>query len=342
MLEETNGKIHRMSLEAIAGAQSLASESELTVAALAIGRNADKLAEQASQFDLNEILKVDNDQLSNYSSDGYSETLNQVILAESPKYIFFGHTYQVRDYVPKLSAKLMKPFFADNVAVNLNDGSVSCSKQTFNAKLFSDVESSGDGPYLISLQSAAYSSDSLKTGECSIREVTVNIDSSLIKTTSEEPFKETSDDLDLTAADLIVSVGRGIGKEENIPLARELAEAIGAELSSDSSKTESIINVIEKNNINDIESLIDSITESIDLGTEFIMPGTSSSSAAIDISRTVARRLERIVVSINKSEPVNKNILIYLNRISDLLFVLGRLEDKGKDIKKIRGIRKKK
>ena len=232
MLEETNGKIHRMSLEAIAGAQSLASESELTVAALAIGRNADKLAEQASQFDLNEILKVDNDQLSNYSSDGYSETLNQVILAESPKYIFFGHTYQVRDYVPKLSAKLMKPFFADNVAVKLNDGSVSCSKQTFNAKLFSDVESSGDGPYLISLQSAAYSSDSLKTGECSIREVTVNIDSSLIKTTSEEPFKETSDDLDLTAADLIVSVGRGIGKEENIPLARELAEAIGAELSS--------------------------------------------------------------------------------------------------------------
>ena len=85
-----------------------------------------------------------------------------------------------------------------------------------------------------------------------------------------------------------------------------------------------------------------SITESIDLGTEFIMPGTSSSSAAIDISRTVARRLERIVVSINKSEPVNKNILIYLNRISDLLFVLGRLEDKGKNIKKIRGIRKKK
>ena len=117
---------------------------------------------------------------------------------------------------------------------------------------------------------------------------------------------------------------------------------IGAELSSDSSKTESIINVIKKNNINDIELLIDSITQSIDLGTEFIMPGTSSSSAAIDISRTVARRLERIVVSINKSEPVNKNILIYLNRISDLLFVLGRLEDKGKNIKKIRGIRKKK
>ena len=117
---------------------------------------------------------------------------------------------------------------------------------------------------------------------------------------------------------------------------------IGAELSSDSEKTVDIINIITKDNVNKIEKLIDFITESVNLGNEFIMPGTSSSSAAIDVSRTIARRLERIVVSINKGEPVNKNILIYLNRISDLLFVLGRLEDKGKNIKKIRGIRKKK
>tara|TARA_B100000214_G_scaffold359436_1_gene320870 strand:+ start:4785 stop:5336 length:552 start_codon:yes stop_codon:yes gene_type:complete len=116
---------------------------------------------------------------------------------------------------------------------------------------------------------------------------------------------------------------------------------IGAELSSDSEKTVDIINVITKDNVNEIEKLIDSITESVDLGNEFIMPGTSSSSAAIDISRTIARRLERVVVSINNDNKINKFILVYLNRISDLLFVLGRLEDEGKKIKKIRGIRKK-
>lgn len=116
---------------------------------------------------------------------------------------------------------------------------------------------------------------------------------------------------------------------------------IGAELSSDSNKTEKIINIISNEDVNEIESIIDSITEKIDLGNEFIMHGTSSSSAAIDISRTVARRLERVVVSINTNEMINKNILIFLNRISDLLFVVGRYEDEGKDIKKIRGIRKK-
>lgn len=313
MLEETNGKIHRMSLEAIAGAQSLASESELTVAALAIGRNADKLAEQASQFDLYEILKVDNDQLSNYSSDGYSETLNQVILAESPKYIFFGHTYQVRDYVPKLSAKLMKPFFADNVAVNLNDGSVSCSKQTFNAKLFSDVESSGDGPYLISLQSAAYSSDSLKTGECSIREVTVNIDSSLIKTTSEEPFKETSDDLDLTAADLIVSVGRGIGKEENIPLARELAEAIGAELSS----SRPVVDSGWLPSVHQVGSSGQSVSPKM-----YLALGISGA-----IQHVVGMKGSKYIVAINKDPDAPIFEIADFGAVGDLLEILPKLTD---------------
>ncbi|MEC7854585.1 MAG: electron transfer flavoprotein subunit alpha/FixB family protein, partial [Candidatus Neomarinimicrobiota bacterium] len=116
VLESSNGKIHRMSLEAISAAQNLASELDLKIAALAMGENANALCEEASRFNLEEIIKVENDLLLEYSSDGYAETLNQVISRENPKFIFFGHTYQVRDYVPRLSAKLMKPFLADNVA----------------------------------------------------------------------------------------------------------------------------------------------------------------------------------------------------------------------------------
>ena len=150
-----------------------------------------------------------------------------------------------------------------------------------------------------------------------------------------------------TVDELVSSLGFAktlSGKEDIIDILEMLQHSlfkIGAELSSDSNKTDKIINVITEKDVKEIESIIDSITEKIDLGNEFIMPGTSSSSAAIDISRTVARRLERIVVSINSKEKINKNILIFLNRISDLLFVIGRYEDEGKNIKKIRGIRKK-
>ena len=232
ILEDNNGKIHRMGLESIAGAQKLASSTGLKTSAVVMGSNADALADEASQFDLGEVIRIKDELLSNYSSDGYAHAVKQIIDSESPTYVLFGHSYQVRDYVPKLSAKLMKPFLADNIALNIDGDTMTLTKQMFNAKLFSDVAPSDAGPHLISLQSAAYNADTIASGSPSVRDYEVSLDSSMLKTQSEEPFKESAEDLDLTAAELIVSVGRGIGKEENIPLAQEFAKTIGAELSS--------------------------------------------------------------------------------------------------------------
>ena len=159
-----------------------------------------------------------NDILSSYSSDGYAEGIKQVIDQENPKYVLFGHTYQVRDYVPKISAKLMMPFLVDNVSMNSDGERFIFTKQMFNAKLYSDMVSMDSGPLLVSFQSAAFSADNAVTGSASVRDVSVNIDSSMIKTESEDPFQEEAGGVDLSSAELIVSVGRGIGKEENIPL----------------------------------------------------------------------------------------------------------------------------
>lgn len=232
VLEDLNGKIHRLGLEALVGAQKLSEKQNLNISALVIGSNADELASMASQYDIDKVLKVTNDLVSNYSSDGYTEVVRQVIERESPKYIFFGHTYQVRDYVPKISAKLMKPFLADSIAFEVNDDSVVSTKQVYNAKLLSDITTLQNPPYLVSFQSATFNSDNIKPGTAQIEEYDVPFDSSLIRTQAEEPFKESVEDLDLTSAELIVSVGRGIGKEENIPLAKDLATTIGADLSS--------------------------------------------------------------------------------------------------------------
>ena len=155
VLEDSNGKIHRLSLEAIAGAQKLANSHKLSVSALVIGMNADDLSSEASQYNIDKVLKVNNDLISSYSSDGYAEVVRQVIERESPKYIFFGHSYQVRDYVPKLSAKLMKPFLADSVAFEINEDSTESIKQTYNAKLLSNKFPNCEPPYLVSFQSAA-------------------------------------------------------------------------------------------------------------------------------------------------------------------------------------------
>ena len=232
VLEENNGQIHRMGLESIAAGQRLSDEMGLTAGALVLGGNADGLADQASKYQLGEVLKVNDALLEAYSADGYSEAVKQIIDQENPTYVLFGHTYQVRDYVPRLSAKLNKPFLVDNIAIRVENGQPIFTKQMFNAKLSADVEANGSGPFLVSFQSAAFSMDAAAAGSASIRESTVQLDTAMIRTKSEPPFQEEAGGIDLTSADIIVSIGRGIGKEENIPLAVELSKALGGELAA--------------------------------------------------------------------------------------------------------------
>jgi len=232
VLGDNNGTIHRMGIESIAAAQHMADSLGLSAGAMVMGKNADSLATEASGYSIDEVLSVNHELLNDYSSDGYAEAVKQVINQENPAYVLFGHSYQVRDYVPKISAKLMRPFLADCIAINFDGKDLSLTKQMFNAKLFSDISPSGDAPFLISFQSASFLSDNASTGTANKREVVINLDSSMIKTESEAPFKESSGGVDLTAAELIVSVGRGIGKEENISMAQDLAAALGAEISS--------------------------------------------------------------------------------------------------------------
>ena len=232
VLEESNGQIHRMGLESIAAGQRLSDEMGLTAGALVLGGNADGLADQVSKYQLGEVLKVNDALLESYSADGYSEAVKQIIDQENPTYVLFGHTYQVRDYVPRLSAKLNKPFLVDNIAIRVENGQPIFTKQMFNAKLSADVEANGSGPFLVSFQSAAFSMDAAAAGSASIRESTVQLDTAMIRTKSEPPFQEEAGGVDLTSADIIVSIGRGIGKEENIPLAVELSKALGGELAA--------------------------------------------------------------------------------------------------------------
>ena len=171
VLEDNNGAIHRMSLEAIVAAQEISSKLKSKITVLAMGRNADALALEASKYELNEILKINSSSLNSYSSDGYAIAIEQIILENDFRYVFFGHTYLVRDYVPKISAKLMRPFLADNIKMNISNGSIEFTKQTFNAKLLADIQTSDSGLYLVSFQSASFSSDDLRSGSSEIKKI---------------------------------------------------------------------------------------------------------------------------------------------------------------------------
>ena len=231
-LENNSGSIHRMSLEALAAGQKLASEMNLSLSMLVMGKNGGDLAENAGKFNAEEVLLLENPLLDNYSSDGYSQAITSVLEQEKPRFVFMGHTYMVRDFLPRVSARLRIPFISDVVQFRIDDGNPVFTKQVFNAKLAADVVSQSEGATLVSFQSAAYQSDQTEAGAATIRSISIEMDRSAIKTQSEEPFKEEAGGVDLTNAEIIVSVGRGIGKEENLPIVNTLVDALGAELGS--------------------------------------------------------------------------------------------------------------
>ena len=232
VLENKSGSIHRMSLEALAAGQKLASELNLSLSILAMGKNGGDLANDVSNFKADEILLLENPILDNYSSDGYSFAFTSILGQEKPKYLFMGHTYMVRDFLPRVSAKLQIPFISDVIQFNVDNDAPVFTKQVFNAKLAADIVSNSHGTTLVSFQSAAYQSDQVESGSAEIRTISIDMEASVIKTQSEEPFKEEAGGIDLTNAEIIVSIGRGIGKEENLSIVNTLVDALGAELGS--------------------------------------------------------------------------------------------------------------
>ncbi len=222
VLEDNRGSLHRMSKEAITGAQKMGG----SISALAIGVNADAIAGELSGVDITEVITINHDLVSSYNADGYSDVISQVIKSESPKTIVAGHSYQTRDFMPCVSAKLDIPFIPD--IISLDDGIV---KQVLNAKLNALVTTSAD-QVILSFQSATFSEEAMITGSCLTRSIEVNLDSSIVRSEAEDPFQEDVGDVDLESAELIVSIGRGIEKEENISIAFDLAKVLGAEVSA--------------------------------------------------------------------------------------------------------------
>jgi electron transfer flavoprotein alpha subunit len=131
VLESSRGSLHRLSKEAIAGAKSLGG----TVSVLTIGKDADSIAQELSGVQLDEILIVKNEYVESYNADGYAEIVSQVIQSESPKNIVLGHTYQTRDFVPRVSARLDIPFIPDIISLSES----SFVKQVLNAKLNASI-----------------------------------------------------------------------------------------------------------------------------------------------------------------------------------------------------------
>jgi electron transfer flavoprotein alpha subunit len=228
--EQRDGVLNKASWEAIVAAQQTGQPVSVAVAGVSLAAVASELA----SADIEAVLTVEHPALESYTPDGFVAAFADVVTATQPELVFLPHTYQTREFAPTLAARLGRSLITDCIAVKERDGRLAFVRPMFQGKFVADVAPTGPAPYFASFQIGAYRPDSLTRGAspAEVRGHDVALDASAIRQTVEPPFQEAKQAVDLTQAERIVAVGRGIKAQEHIALVQTLATALGAEVAA--------------------------------------------------------------------------------------------------------------
>ncbi|MFN7934329.1 MAG: electron transfer flavoprotein subunit alpha/FixB family protein [Bryobacteraceae bacterium] len=232
ILEQRGGAWNRMSLETLAAGQELAAALGIGCSAAVVGGSVQALAAELTGKKLEKAYAVESAALAEYTPDAYAAVVEAVVRESAASVVLFPHTYQVRDFAPKVATRFSQVLVSDVTKIRAEGGQPVFVRLLFQGKLNGDVKMQGSGPYFASVQAGAYRAEQVIAGSSAVEVLSPGIAADSVRSKPEAPFRESSRAVDLTAAELIVSVGRGIKEKENIPLVEELARTLGAELAA--------------------------------------------------------------------------------------------------------------
>jgi electron transfer flavoprotein alpha subunit len=233
LAEQREGKLNRVSFETIRGAQQLAAETGWTLEIGVLGGSGVAgIAQELAKVKAARVYAIECATCGTYTPDAYATALKQFIEQKQPKLVLMPHTYQVRDFAPKLTTMLNRTLIPDCISATGQGGKLTLTRQMFQGKFAADVTFAGEAPYFATFQNGAYRGDQVEAGTAPVENVSINVDGSVVRNKPQDIFKEAKQAVDLTQAEIIVSVGRGIKEQKNIELAKQLAEALGAEIAA--------------------------------------------------------------------------------------------------------------
>src|SRR3954470_16262894 len=232
--EQREGKLNRVSWETLAAGQAIVSETGWTLEAAVVGDGIGSIANEIAGKKVAKVYDVESPALKPYTPDAFSAGLKQFLTSKQPKLVLLPHTYQVRDFVPKLATSMGRTVISDCIGFKHEGGRLAFTRQMFQGKLAADVSFSCDAPWFVTFQNGAFRGDKVETGTspAAIEAVNVDIADNAVRNRPQEVFKEAKQAVDLTQAEIIVAVGRGIKEQKNIDIAKQLAEAIGGEIAA--------------------------------------------------------------------------------------------------------------
>ena len=232
--EQHEGKLNRVSWETLAAGQALAAETGWALEGAVLGSGVTNLATELAAKKLSKVYVLESPKLEPYTPDAFAAALKQFIAANQPKLVLMPHTYQVRDFAPKLATALGRSVISDCIGYKKEGDKLLFTRQMFQGKFAADVSFQCEAPWFVTLQNGAFRADKVEAGAgvAPVETVKVDIANGVVRNKPREVFTEAKQAVDLTQAEIIVAVGRGIKEQKNIDLAKQLAEALGGEMAA--------------------------------------------------------------------------------------------------------------
>jgi electron transfer flavoprotein alpha subunit len=234
VVEQREGKLNRVSWEAITAGQAIAAATGWPLEAAIVGANASSIAGEIAAKKLAKAYAIESPKLDPYTPDAFAAALKQFLAMKQPKVVLMPHTYQVRDFVPKLATAMGRTVISDCIGFKHEGGKLVFTRQMFQGKFAADVSFAGDAPWFVTFQNGAFRGDKAEDGASAapVETVKAEIPDGAIRNKPQEVFKEAKQAVDLTQAEIIVAVGRGIKEQKNIDIAKQLADAMGGDLAA--------------------------------------------------------------------------------------------------------------
>ncbi len=234
VVEQREGKLNRVSWETLTAGQALAAETGWTLEAAVLGGRTGALAKEVAAKKVAKVYAIESPKLEPYTPDAFVAALKQFISSKQPKLVLMPHTYQVRDFVPKLATAMGRTAISDCIGYRKEGDKLLLTRQMFQGKLAADVSFACDPPWFVTFQNGAFRGDKVEaeSSAAPVEAVDVEIPENIIRNKPHEVFKEAKQAVDLTQAEIIVAVGRGIKEQKNIEIAKQLAEALGGEIAA--------------------------------------------------------------------------------------------------------------
>jgi len=234
VVEQREGKLNRVSWETLTAGQAIAADTGWPLEAVVVGGSVASIAGEVAGKKVGKVYAIENGKLDPYTPDAFVTALKQFITSKQPRLVLMPHTYQVRDFVPKLATALGRSAISDVIGYKKEGEKLLFTRQMFQGKFVADVSFSGDAPWFVTFQNGAFRGDKVEAGASAapVETVAVDIADGVVRNKPQETFKEAKQAVDLTQAEIIVAVGRGIKEQKNIEIAKQLADVIGGELAA--------------------------------------------------------------------------------------------------------------